>query len=125
MRKSAGLVAALLVVLASQSAHARAPRGGNVMGPDGIMYNTRSPEWRASGGNVYAYQQILMQKQMMAQQQQALRQQQAFAKQQQQLAKKNGTNKNQAPTPPITAPVIASKKKKRTYDPSHPVGAQP
>ncbi len=128
MRKLASVVAALLVVAASHSAQARGARGGNVVGPDGIIYNTRSPEWRASGGNIYVYQQIMMQKQMMLQQQQAQKQMQAFVKQQQQQAKKNGTangpNKNQPTTPPMTAPVIPTKKKKRTYDPTHPVGSQ-
>lgn len=30
-------------------------RGGVVQGPDGPLYDTRSHEWRMSGGNIFVY----------------------------------------------------------------------
>ena len=44
-------------------------RGGVVQGPDGPLYDTRSPEWRMSGGNIFVYQQIMEQKMLLRQQQ--------------------------------------------------------
>jgi hypothetical protein len=50
-------------------------RSGVVYGPDGALYNTRSPEWRMSGGNIFVYQQLMEQKMMLQQQRLMMRQQ--------------------------------------------------
>ncbi len=63
-------------------------RGGVVQGPDGPLYDTRSPEWRMSGGNIFVYQQIMEQKMLLRQQQMMMKQQQMMTKQIQQNARK-------------------------------------
>ena len=63
-------------------------RSGIVYGPDGPLYNTRSPEWRMSGGNIFVYQQLVQQKIMMQQQRLMVRQQQLQMRQLQQAASK-------------------------------------
>lgn len=90
-----------LVLLTSLPAHAQSRRGrgggragGVVMGPDGPLYDTRSPEWRMSGGNIFVYQGLMEQKMEMAQQQYMVKLQQQAAKQQQQKNQANGKNKN-------------------------------
>jgi hypothetical protein len=108
-------LAVVVVFLVPSRAHAqRYGRGGVVMGPDGPLYDTRTPEWRASGGNLFIYQQLMQEKMMMQQQQQML-------KYQQQLAKQN-KNKPNMTTPGTTASTdvnlslrnVAKKKKKKT-----------
>ncbi len=41
----------LAIPSTSQAQGGRYGRSGVVYGPDGPLYNTRSPEWRMSGGN--------------------------------------------------------------------------
>ena len=71
------------LVLASVSAaeaRGRGPRGGVVMGPNGPLYDTRSPEWQMSGGDMNAYQAIMQQKMMMQQQKYMMQQMQQMQK---------------------------------------------
>lgn len=78
--------AVLLAVLALMplAAQARGRRGSKVYGPGGLMYDTNSADWKASGGNINVYRQRMAQKAMMAQQkvmmQRMAKQQQAFQK---------------------------------------------
>lgn len=58
----------------------RGARGGVVMGPYGPLYDTRSPEWRMSGGNIFAYQQLMQTKMMVQRQQFMMKQMQAAQK---------------------------------------------
>ena len=134
MRKLAGgccgCAAIVAVVVFCGVSEARIPRGGNVVGLNGVLYNTNSPEWRASGGNIMVYQQIMQQKMMIRQQQYMMKQQQAAQKLQKQQQGKgkaaglSGAGLNGG------APFVSDfgrskvKKKKRTYDPSRPVGSQ-
>lgn len=117
MSKSAGLIVLLGSVLAMTSGVAEAGgrgRGGAVMTPFGELYNTNSPEWRASGGNPLVYQQIIEQKMLMRQQQQELKQQQSLQKQLQKGAK------GKTVSAPDSLPAISGtqKKKRRTYVPT-------
>src|SRR5690349_17995442 len=82
MRRPSTILIALAVLMALPGvAQAQRRRGnGKVYGPGGLMYDTNSPEWRASGGNFMVYGQLMEQKALRAQQQ-------AFAKQMQQMAK--------------------------------------
>jgi len=59
-----------------------------VQGPDGVLYNTRSPEWRMSGGNIFVYQQLMEQKMMLQQQRLIVKQQQMQKRQVQQAARR-------------------------------------
>lgn len=70
-------IAAVFLTVASpaQAQRGRYGRSGVVQGPDGVLYNTRSPEWRMSGGNIFVYQQLVQQKMMLQQQRAMLRQQ--------------------------------------------------
>ena len=91
------------------------------MTPFGPAYNTGSPEWKQSGGNIFVYQQLMEQK-MFAQQQQLM------LKQQQQMLKMQQQQKGKTPAPstlstPLTT-LPRKKKKRRTYDPTHPVTSQ-
>src|SRR6185312_11548071 len=82
----------LLVALTLLPGAAYAQRGqarGQVYGPDGLMYNMNSPEWRASGGNMEVYQQIMEEKMMQQQMLQMQKQQMAYEKQMQDYFKKN------------------------------------
>lgn len=75
----------------SQAQGRRYGRSGVVYGPDGPLYDTRSPEWRMSGGNIFVYQQLMEQKMMLQQQRLAMRQQaqqQKLMRQMQQGARK-------------------------------------
>ena len=66
-------------------------RSGVVYGPDGPLYDTRSPEWRMSGGNIFVYEQLVQQKIMLQRQKLMLRQQrqqQALMRQMQQGARR-------------------------------------
>ena len=132
MRKVAGLSAILLTVVFVSVSEARGPRGGNVVGPDGVMYNTNSPEWKASGGSMEMYRQIMQQKVWMQQQQFMLKQKQEMQKLQKQGKGKatgfNGSTMNGGINygTPFVPDFGGSKpkKKRRTYDPTRPVGAQ-
>jgi hypothetical protein len=113
--KQSALVALAVVVvfLAPSRAHAqRYGRGGVVMGPNGPLYDTSTPEWRASGGNLFLYQQLMEQKMMMQQQQQMLKYQQQLAKQNKNNP--NLTNSNTAANDVNLSLSRAKKKKKKT-----------
>jgi hypothetical protein len=66
------------------------------MGPDGPLYDTRSPEWRMSGGNIFVYQELMEQKMEMAEQQYMYKQMQQAAKQQKGRAGGKGKTKGAA-----------------------------
>jgi hypothetical protein len=92
--KPAIILCCVLGVLAAipSSAEAqgrRSRRGGVVQGPDGPLYDTRSPEWRMSGGNIFVYEQLMEQK-MMLRQQQMMMKQQMMMNRAQQKTQKNG-----------------------------------
>jgi len=72
----------------SQAQGGRYGRSGVVYGPDGPLYDTRSPEWRMSGGNIFVYQQLLEQKLMLRQQKLMMKQQQMQMRQMQLAARK-------------------------------------
>ena len=81
------VVLLLVVPSTSQAQWGRYGRSGVVQGPDGVLYNTRSPEWRMSGGNIFVYEQLVEQK-MMQQQRLMMRQQQMQMRQMQQATRK-------------------------------------
>jgi hypothetical protein len=83
-----------LILAAPQAALAQYGRyrGGVVWGPDGPLYDTRSPEWRMSGGNIYVYQELMQQKVLLQQQKLMMRQQQQMARQMKQAARNGGAN---------------------------------
>jgi hypothetical protein len=114
MIKRFGLVVLALgfVLVASLTAEARPPRGGSVQSPFGEVYNTRSPEWKAAGGNILVYQQLMEQKLLLQQQQTMLKQQQQLQKQAKATAKASKT------VAPATAVLPPAKKKKRSYVPT-------
>ena len=130
MRSLAGLAALLSATLLIPSiAEARGYSGkaGTVMSPFGPVYNTGSAEWRQSGGNVFAYEEIMEQKMMMQQQQMMLKQQQQMMKQQQAQKGKPGTatvGGNAGAYNEAMAIGPRKRKKRRTYDPTHPVTSQ-
>ena len=70
----------------------RGARGGVVMGPYGPLYDTRSPEWRMSGGNIFAYQQIMQAKMELQREQFMLKQMQQAQKLQDAQTKSKGKN---------------------------------
>ena len=91
--KPAIVLACLFGVLATLPPSAQAQwrrygRGGVVQGPDGPLYDTRSPEWRMSGGNIFVYQQLMEEKLALRQQQIMARQNQLMIRQNQQKARK-------------------------------------
>src|SRR5271157_3294797 len=87
----------LLAIPSTSQAQGRGyGRSGVVYGPDGPLYNTRSPEWRMSGGNIFVYQQLIEQKMMLRQQKLMMRQQQLQMRQIQQAARK-GAGRAAAP----------------------------
>ncbi|APW62624.1 hypothetical protein [Paludisphaera borealis] len=104
-----------LVLVTASTADAQWGRGrsggGVVMGPDGPLYDTRSPEWRMSGGNIFVYQELMEQKMELAQQKYMYQQMQQAAKQQKNQA--NGKGKTKAKTPsqsngsPLNTPAAA------------------
>ncbi len=65
----------LLAIPSTSQAQGRGyGRSGVVQGSDGPLYDTRSPESRMSGGNIFAYEQLVEQK-MLPQQKLKMRQQ--------------------------------------------------
>lgn len=87
----------VLALVSAAEARGRGPRGGVVMGPNGPLYDTRSPEWQMSGGNLDAYQAIMQQKMMMQQQQYMMQQMQQMQKAAQlQKTQANGKSKSKA-----------------------------
>jgi hypothetical protein len=89
MRSKPGLVCLAglhLLALFPCTTQAQGRRAGIVQSPFGLLYDTRSPEWRMAGGDMMLYQQIMEQKMM-------LRQHQLFMKQQQLLMKQEKTGK--------------------------------
>lgn len=78
----------LAVPCTSRAQGRRYGRSGVVQGPDGPLYDTRSPEWRMSGGNLFVYEQIMEEKMMLQQQKLMMRQQQQMLRQTRQAARK-------------------------------------
>ena len=131
MRSFAGLAALLTATLLIPSiAEARGYSGksGTIMSPYGPMYNTGSAEWRQSGGNIFAYEELMERKMMMQEQQMMLKQQQQMMKQQAQKGKPGATtgttNGNAGAYNDAMVIGPRKKKKRRTYDPTHPVTSQ-
>lgn len=127
-KRWAWLVAVLvapLVLPAQVEAGRRGYRRGPVRSIFGTLYNTNSPEWRASGGNMFAYEQLMQQKLWMQQRQMYLKQQQMLQKQ---AAGKKSTNSAGGQIVPGAsgrqgfAPPAPVKKKRRTYHPTGEVG---
>lgn len=77
-------------------------RGGVVMGPYGPLYDTRSPEWRMSGGNIWVYQELMEAKMQRQQEQLMLRQMQQAAQQQKNQNKARAGKPGQAGAPNLT-----------------------
>jgi hypothetical protein len=86
----------LAIPSTSQGQGRRYGRSGVVYGPDGPLYDTRSPERRMSGGNIFVYEQLMEQKMMLQQQKLMMRQQQMQTRQMQQAARK-GAGRAAAP----------------------------
>lgn len=99
-RRPLFLAITFLVVLAPAIVEARGygRYGGVVNTPYGTM-NMNTPEWQASGGNMFVYQQLMEEKMMMQQQQMLMKQQQQYMQMMQKQAKQQ---KNQ---PQQTSPV--------------------
>ena len=121
-KHGAFLALAAVIFLTPSFAHAQRG-GGMVVGGDGTMYDTRSPEWKASGGNIFVYQQIMQQKMFM-------QQQQLMYKQQQQMmnAQKGKTPAATQSAPSVNVNLSLSKKKKkkpRSYVPTGEVASKP
>ena len=55
----------LAIPSTSQAQGRRYGRSGVVQGSDGPLYDTRSPESRMSGGNIFVYEQLMEQKMML------------------------------------------------------------
>lgn len=119
----------------SQAQYGRYGRSGVVYGPEGPLYNTRSPEWRMSGGNIFVYQQLIEQKMMLRQQQLMMRQQlqqQKLMRQQQQGARKGAgrtaaqaaINQNGAGVNNLQNGNLAARRKRKTL-PNTGVNAAP
>jgi hypothetical protein len=119
-------LAAAILAVTSVTAEAGGRRGGPVVSPFGELYNTSSPEWKASGGNPVVYQQIMEQKAALLQQRRMLKQQQAMEKQAKSAAGKRGGKAGVNSALPGAAgldsgagglPALngTSKKKRRTY----------
>jgi hypothetical protein len=123
MRKRWEIVALTAVVVLSSSlalAGGRGRRSGVVMSPFGPVYDTRSPEWRASGGNVFVYQQLMELKLQRQREQILLKQQQMLDRA---ARAKKVAAKGKAAHPEAMAPLPAfddlkKAKKKRTYVPT-------
>jgi len=74
------------------------------MGPDGPLYDTRSPEWRMSGGNIFLYQELMEEKMELEQEQSMLRQMQQAARQQKGQVKAKSGKPGQAGASKLTPP---------------------
>lgn len=126
MRQYIGVVAFFTAVaLTPGLAQARGygSRGGMISTPYGSV-NSNSPEWKASGGNMFVYEQIMEEKMMIMQQQMMMKQQQQMMKLQQQQAKKGNSSpsqNNSASSNVLQTLPTRRKKKIRTYDPTKPV----
>ena len=82
------VIGVLLAIPSTSQAQGRGyGRSGVVQGPDGPLYDSWSPEWRMSGGNIFVYEQLVEQK-MMQQQRLMMRQQQMQMRQMQQATRK-------------------------------------
>jgi hypothetical protein len=129
-----------IVLAASSTANAQGGRGryrgGVVMGPFGPLYDTRSPEWRMSGGNIFLYQELMEEKMELQQEQYMLRQMQQAAKPQKGQAKAKSGKPGQAGasnlTPPAAGvenpfaePVNHYSRKKKRRAPTHAATASP
>ena len=104
----------LLVLAPLQAAHAQYRRGrsGIVQSPYGPLYDTRSPEWRMAGGNIFLYQQIMEEKMQLRQQQLLMKQQQMMMRQSQRGNRKGNQSSNGWNGPPQngnSAPTASSK----------------
>lgn len=96
------------------------------MTPFGPLYNTGSAEFKASGGNPMMLDELMQESAYRQQQQMWMKQQQQMLQLQKQQNKNGGLN-----SPPNTnsqalpglAPIRKTRKKRRTYDPTHPVTA--
>ena len=102
MRTKTSLLCFVFAVLiafptTSRAQYGRYGRAGVVMGPDGMLYNTRSAEWRMSGGNPAVYQQLMQQK-LMLRQQRLMRQQQRLMNQTRRT-RRNAVRKGSAVNP--------------------------
>ena len=114
MRRLIGLIAVTVLIGAMPTlSFARPPRNGTVMTPFGSAYDTGSPEWKQSGGNIFVYQQLMEQKAYQQQQMMLLKQHQQML----QMQKKNGGLK--APTGSnasvFNAPAPISRRKKKRH----------
>jgi hypothetical protein len=107
------------------------------MGPDGPLYDTRSPEWRMSGGNIFVYQELMEAKMEREQEKYMLKQMHQAAKQQKAQSKAKPKSQGPAgasnfPTPsgagigdPFAAPVNHYHRKKYKHTPSPPASSKP
>jgi hypothetical protein len=120
MVKHGGFLALAAVILLTPSL-AHAQRGGGVvMGPNGPLYDTRTPEWKASGGNLFIYQQLMEQKMYMRQQQMLYQQQQQMLKSQKGMS----TGPTQNPSVNVNLSLSKKKKKRRSYVPTGEVASK-
>jgi len=100
------------------------------MGPYGPLYDTRSPEWRMSGGNIFVYQELMEAKMELAQEKYMIQQMQQAAKQQKAQSKTKAKSQvpagasNLTPRPgaesndPFAEPVNHYHRKKYRHTPS-------
>lgn len=112
-----GVFALLVFAVVPTAAEARGPRGGMVVSPFGPMYDNSSPEFRAAGGDLEVYQQLMQQKLMMQQYQQMMKMQkqyQQMMKNQKNNPQMNSANTNTNNMLPARPPVMTSRKKKKT-----------
>lgn len=132
-----------LVLMTTSTAHAQRGRGrgrgGVVMGPDGPLYDTRSPEWRMSGGNIFVYQELMEEKMELAQEKYMLQQMQQAAKLQKAQSRNKSKAKGQGPAgasnftippgagfdDPFAEPVNHYRRKKYKHGPSSAVSSKP
>ncbi len=98
-RRTLLLAVAVAAVLAPTLVEARGygRYGGVVNTPYGTM-NMNSPEWRASGGNIFIYQELMQEKMMMQEQQMMMKQQQQYMQMMQKQAKQNKNSNLSSPT---------------------------
>ncbi|WP_422925880.1 hypothetical protein [Singulisphaera sp. PoT] len=116
------LAVAVLVAttLASGTAEARGygRYGGVANTPFGTI-NMNSPEWRASGGNMFMYQQLMEEKMMLQEQQMMMKQQQQYMQMMQKQAKQQKNQpKSQDTSPFNNVTSLTSTKKKKGRKPT-------